>query len=192
MIVYDSIKFQGLNKVFLAGTVNEEPCIRQTDTGRIVWRVMLAVPEQFRDDEGNVVTIHTHHIVTAVDDLARFLVSKHIDIGTVLCVDGRLNHYIWTDHHKKRHRLTDVYAHFVQVMAEPPQGAEVYDPPVAPQYKPSLMHEQVVAVEPPDAEYITRFENVIPIRKNRPSQGPDDDPDGPDGPVSDDDIDMPF
>jgi single-stranded DNA-binding protein len=190
MIVYDSIKFQGINKVCLAGTVNEEPHIRQTDSGRLVWRVLLAVPEQYRDEEGNVVTFHTHHIVTAVDDLARFLVSKHIDIGTVLCVDGRLNHYIWTDPHKKRQRLTDVYAHYVLIMAEPPQGAEVYDPPVAPPYKPSREHEQIVSVEPPDAEYVTRFENVVPIRRSRPDQDPDPESD-PDGP-SDDDIDMPF
>lgn len=188
MIVYDSIKFQGINKVYLAGTVNEEPHVRQTDSGRLIWRVLLAVPEQYRDEDGSVVTFHTHHIVTAVDDLAKFLISKHIDIGTVLCVDGRLNHYILTDNHKKRQRLTDVYAHYVMVMAEPPPGAEVYEAPVAPPYKPSREHEQIMSVEPPDAEYVAKFENVVPIRRSRQTPDPGNGPGVPD----DDDIDMPF
>ena len=183
MLVYDSIKFQGLNKVFLAGTVNDEPNVRRTDTGRIIWRATLAVPEQFKDDKGCVVTFHTHHIITAVDELAKYLVDRRIDIGTVICVDGRLNHYIWTDPvTKRRNRLTDVYANFVHVMAEPPAGAEVYDPPVAPQYKPSLQHEQVVSVEPPETDLIVRFDNVISINGKRPSQEPWNDPGDSDDP----------
>ena len=190
MLPYDSIKFQGMNKVFLAGTINEEPSIRETDSGRLIWRATLAVPEQYRDQKGSVVTFHTHHIITVVDDMARHLISKHADIGTVLCVDGRLNHCLWTDPTtKKRHRLTDVYANFVMIMAEPPRGAEVYDPPVAPQYNPSRIHEQVVSEDPPDAEYVSRFENVIPIHGKHPGQDPDG---GPDEPGGDDGMDMPF
>lgn len=176
MVVYDSIKFQGMNRVFLAGTVNEGPTVHQQESGRIIWRTTLAVPEQFKDKNGNIVTFHTHHIITAVDELARYLVSRHIDIGTVICVDGRLNHCAWIDPvTKRRHILTDVYAHLVQVMAEPPKGAEVYDPPVAPQYRPSLQHEQIMSIEPPDEEQVSRFENVIPINRNRQDPDPTDD-----------------
>lgn len=180
--IEDAIKFQGANKVYLAGVVCDKLLKKRLKDGRWIIRMIVDVEERYVVGFGQPRILHTHHIVTAVGSLAKYLIAKRVGPGVVVSIDGRLNHYRWRDESGKEQSLTDVYAHWVTILFSnrklSPEKQVIEDERVRlSRARPG----EGLEIDRPDDSYIEQFNNVIPLRKKNlgdeaeESQGGSDD-----------------
>jgi single-strand DNA-binding protein len=100
---------RGVNTVILLGNCGNDPEIRYTASGKAVAKLSLAVNESFKDSRGEWQE-RTHWInVVAWQRLAE-IVGEHVQRGTRIFVQGRLNTESWDDRRSgdKRYRTSVV------------------------------------------------------------------------------------
>jgi single-strand DNA-binding protein len=98
-----------VNTVILLGNCGKDPEVRYTASGRAVAKLSLAVNESFKDSRGEWQE-RTHWIsVIAWRRLAE-IVGEHVQQGTRIFVQGRLNTESWDDRRsgEKRYRTSVV------------------------------------------------------------------------------------
>jgi single-strand DNA-binding protein len=98
-----------VNSVILLGNCGKDPEIRYTASGKAVAKLSLAVNQSFKDNRGEWQE-RTHWInVVAWQRLAE-IVGEHVEQGTRLFVQGRLNTESWHDRRsgEKRYRTSVV------------------------------------------------------------------------------------
>jgi single-stranded DNA-binding protein len=183
--IEDALKFQGANKVFLAGVVCDEPLKRRLKDGRWVVRMTVRVKESYTVGLGAARILYSHHLVTAVGSLAKYLIAKHVGPGVIVYIDGRLNHYRWKDDQGSDQRLFDVYAHWVTILGGlkiSPEKKKIEDEV---ERISAARPGEGLEIERPDDDFIKKFNNVIPIRRKgwepelEESSGSEDDDEPP-------------
>jgi len=169
--IEDALKFQGANKVFLAGTVRGELQKERLKDGRWIIRMTVDVEEWYTVGFGTPRILHTYHIVTAVGALAKYLIAKRVGPGVIISVDGRLNHYRWRDDNGNDQRLTDVYAHWVTILAGLKMSPEKQVIDKEARRLIEARPGEGLEIDRPEDSYIKQFDNVIPLRKKGTDPG---------------------
>lgn len=78
-----------INKVILMGNIGKEPDVRYLENGKVVAKFPLATNENYKDRQGNPVSITEWHNVEVWDDLAR-LAEKYLRKGKMVYIEGKI------------------------------------------------------------------------------------------------------
>lgn len=100
---------KGLNKVLLIGRLDGPVEIRHTPNGRPVATFTLAVPRAWVSGDGEQIEETEWFNIVAWGSLAD-VCSNHLDEGTQIYLEGRLQTRSWEDTAGRKHFRTEVVA----------------------------------------------------------------------------------
>ncbi len=97
---------KSINKVILIGNVGKDPEVKYTPNGVALAKFSLATNEKFKDKSGTWQERTEWHNVLAWQRLAE-IVGEHVQKGTKLYIEGRLQTSSWEDRNsgEKRYRV---------------------------------------------------------------------------------------
>jgi single-strand DNA-binding protein len=124
----------GLNKVMLIGNLGQDPELRYTQSGQAVLSMRLATNESFNNREGERQERTEWHQVTLWGKRAEAL-SKFLNKGKQLYVEGRLQTRSWEDKQGQKRYTTEVVATEIILLGGGGRGAgprTSYDGPPGP------------------------------------------------------------
>lgn len=98
-----------LNKVILVGRLGADPELRQLDGGRARCRFNVATNRRWTDRQGQQREDVQWHRVVAWSKLAD-LCSSYLTKGRMVCVEGRLRRFRYTDRQGVERHMTEVVA----------------------------------------------------------------------------------
>lgn len=107
-----------LNRVILIGRLVANPESRQTTTGKNITDFRIAVDKRFKQDGGPTADFFR---VKAFGSTADF-VNTYLAKGRLVAVDGRIEHYQWTDKDGNKREGYDIVAESVQGLDKPRDG----------------------------------------------------------------------
>lgn len=95
------------NRVILLGRLTAKPELRYSQAGKAWTRMRMAVNDNYKTREGEVVERVTFVDVSAFEKQAETL-SRFLDKGEPLLVEGRLNQDSWEDKEGNKRSKIDV------------------------------------------------------------------------------------
>ena len=105
-----------VNRVVIVGRLTRAPELKTTTTGKHVAHFSIAVDDRFNKDNTNFFN------VSCWDKTAEF-VSKYLDKGRLVAVDGRLQQRKWTTSEGQTRDTVEIVADSVQGLDKPRDGA---------------------------------------------------------------------
>lgn len=108
----------GLNKVMLIGNVGSDPEIKYGQNGGAILRMSLATNERWKDRDGNQHERTEWHRLTVFGKRAEGL-AKHVDKGTRLYVEGRIETRKWQDRDGNDRYTTEIVVSDVKFLGGP-------------------------------------------------------------------------
>jgi len=127
---------EGLNKVMLIGNLGQQPELRSTSSGQSVMTMRLATNERFRTRDGEWTDRTEWHTVVVWGKRAEGL-SKIVNKGTHLYVEGKLQTRQWEDREGQKRYTTEIVAYKILLLGgkksgggnggAPPPSDEDYD-----------------------------------------------------------------
>lgn len=123
-IVYILFKKGGitiLNQTVLVGRLVKNPELRETESGRKVTRITLAVPRSYKNVDGEYETDFIE--CTLWSGVAESTV-EYCAKGDLLGVKGRIQTSNYEDENEKRHYVTEVIAEKVTFLSSRRQDAD--------------------------------------------------------------------
>lgn len=122
---------EGLNRVILLGNLGQDPELRFTQNGQGVLNLRMACSERFKDRDGEFQE-RTEWVTVTVWGARAAALSKLLNKGEAVCVEGRLQTRSWEKDGVKRYS-TEVVANNVVMLggAQKKQQQEAYDGPSA-------------------------------------------------------------
>ena len=112
----------GINKVFLAGHVGQNPELRYTQGGQPVMNIRMATNDGYVKD-GEFVERTEWHTVVVWGKRAEGL-SKFLEKGSFITVEGRLQTRSWEDREGTKRFVTEIVANDIVVPGRKQTGAE--------------------------------------------------------------------
>lgn len=103
-----------LNKVMLIGFVGSTPQMRDLESGKIA-TFSLATSEKYKDRSGNLREDTTWHSCIAFSSMAD-TISRLVDKGTQIYVEGKLRNRKYTDKTGYERTLTEIVVNGIQLV----------------------------------------------------------------------------
>ena len=126
---------EGLNKVMLIGNLGQQPELRYTNSDQAVLSMRLATNERFKNRDGEWTDRTEWHTIVVWGKRAEGL-SKVVDKGTHLFIEGKLQTRQWEDKQGQKRYTTEVVARQVLLLGRkggggngdgaPPPGDDDY------------------------------------------------------------------
>ena len=110
-----------LNQTVLVGRLVKDPELKETETGRKITRITLAVPRSYKNIDGEYETDFIE--CTLWSGVAESTV-EYCSKGDLLGVKGRIQTSNYEDENEKRHYVTEVIAEKVTFLSSRRQEAE--------------------------------------------------------------------
>lgn len=128
---------EGLNKVMLIGNLGQQPELRTTTNGQSVMTLRLATNERYKNRDGEWTDRTEWHTVVVWGKRAEGL-SKIVNKGTHLYVEGKLQTRQWEDREGQKRYTTEVVARQILLLGRkgggnndhggaPPPGDDDYN-----------------------------------------------------------------
>lgn len=100
---------RGLNKVMVIGRLGRAPEMRFTPNGVSVANFSLACDRTWKDPDGKKQTSTEWFNIVAWDNLAE-TAKEHLNKGSLVYVEGRLQSRTWQDKEGNQHRTFEIVA----------------------------------------------------------------------------------
>jgi single-strand DNA-binding protein len=106
---------QGLNKAQLIGNVGQNPDLKYTQNGTAVMTLRVATNERFKNKDNEWTDRAEWHSVVVWGKRAEGL-SKVVEKGTSLYVEGRLQTRSWDDKEGQKRYSTEIVANLILLL----------------------------------------------------------------------------
>ncbi len=110
-----------INKVILVGRLGQDPELRETNNGDAVANFAIATSRRWKDASGNNEEKTEWHQCTAWRKLAE-VVGSYVKKGTLLYVEGRIEHNQWEDKEGNTRYGQNVVVHEMQMLEGKKEG----------------------------------------------------------------------
>jgi len=98
-----------LNEVKLIGSVGQQPEMSSTKDGKKIAKLSIATTQKWKDRETNEFKEKTEwHKVTVFNNKLAEIIEQYVNKGSLIMVEGRLQHEKWTDQNGQEKRFTHV------------------------------------------------------------------------------------
>ena len=106
---------RGLNNIYLAGTLTQDPELRYTPGGLAILELNLGGNDHVLGDDGQERDLAWYHRVTVFGNAAENLANQ-LNAGSPVLVEGRLDYRSWENQEGQRRSALDVKATRVEVI----------------------------------------------------------------------------
>ncbi|MFH2010899.1 MAG: single-stranded DNA-binding protein [bacterium] len=114
---------RGVNRVILIGNLGADPELRSTQTGLPVCDLRIATSRRWNDKAGEQREETDWHRIVAWDKLASTC-HRHLEKGSQVFVEGRLQTRKWTDKEGQDRWSTEVIASSVIFLGSPRRASQ--------------------------------------------------------------------
>jgi single-strand DNA-binding protein len=103
-----------LNKVFILGRLTADPMLRTTPTGKTVANFSVATNRIWNSNDGQKQQAVEYHDIVVWDRQAD-VVSRFLNKGSLVLIEGRLQTRSWDDPQGQKRRKTEIVADRIQL-----------------------------------------------------------------------------
>ena len=107
----------GINKVILAGRIDQGPFTSHGSNGLHIARIDLITTESYINKEGDIVKNEQQKHQLVFFAQAAEYVSKNLRKGMMILAEGKLKHRLWKDDFGNEKPITEVSCNHVQIIS---------------------------------------------------------------------------